>query len=147
MLIPTYLCYKCAKFLLFVSRCAWIKHSKIKTLFLCCLSTSLYDILMYVSVYACTPYSMEQSPAWEANQFAASKEISRILCNPNVHHSIYKCPPTVPILRQLNPVHTATSHFLKIHLNIIFPSTSGSLHWPYPSTAGHTGQTLIYVHQ
>ena len=48
---------------------------------------------------------MEQSPSWEANWFAASQEIPRILWNPKVHYRIHKCPPPVPVLRQLDPVH------------------------------------------
>jgi hypothetical protein len=51
-------------------------------------------------------YSMEQSPSWEDNQFAASQEFPCILWNLNVHYCIHKCLPPVSILSQLNSVHT-----------------------------------------
>jgi hypothetical protein len=60
------------------------------------------------------------------NRFSASQEIPRILWNPKDYYRIYKGPPPVPNFSQIKPVHTPTSHFLKIHLNIFFPSTPGS---------------------
>ena len=67
-------------------------------------------------------YSLQgHSPFWESNRFAASYEIPNILWNP---HS--QVTPSVPILSQLNPVHTPTPHFLQIYLNIILPSKPGS---------------------
>ena len=43
---------------------------------------------------------MVQSPSWEANWFAASQEIPRILWNPKVHYRTHKRPPPGSILGQ-----------------------------------------------
>jgi hypothetical protein len=69
---------------------------------------------------------MEQDPSWETNRFAASQEILHILWNPKAQYRIHKCPPPVPIMSQLDPVHTPTSNLLNISLNIVLPSTPES---------------------
>ena len=43
---------------------------------------------------------MVQSPSWEANWFAASQEIPRILWSPKVHYRTHKRPTPVSILGQ-----------------------------------------------
>ena len=56
-------------------------------------------------------YSIQQSSSWETNQFSASQEIPRILWNLKVHYRFHRCLQPVPILSQLDSVHTPTSHF------------------------------------
>ena len=88
---------------------------------------------------------MQQSLYWEANRFAASPEIPRILWNPKVHSRIHKSPPPVPNLSHINPVHTTTPHFLKIHLILsshlrlglpsgLFPQQNSEYASPIPPT-------------
>ena len=81
--------------------------------------------------------SMVQSPSWEANRFAASQEIPRILWNSKVYYCTHKRPPPVPILGQPNPLHISTSHLLEIHPNIIHASTPRSPQW-FLSSGFHT---------
>jgi len=83
-------------------------------------------IYLFIQSFLLLTYSMVQSP-WEANWFAASQEIPRISRNPNVHYRTHKRPLPVSILGQPNPVHIPTSHLLKIHPNIMHPSTPRSI--------------------
>ena len=87
--------------------------------------------LNWKNTYLLTPWSRVLLE--KLTGFAANQEIPRILWNPKIHYRTHKRPPPVPFLSQLHPVPTTPSQFLKIHLNIILPSTSWSPHWFFPS--------------
>jgi hypothetical protein len=84
---------------------------------------------LYILLSFLLTYSMQKNLSWEANRFSASQEIPLILWNPKFHYHNYKFPLPLLILSQFDSVHTPTSHFLMIHLNIILSSTPGSLRW------------------
>ena len=86
---------------------------------------------------------MEHSTG-ETNRFSASQEIPRNSWNPKIHYCIHKCPPPVPILSQLNPVQTLTSHFLKLHIPRTKSHVPFSLLISYQSISSGPRQVFMF---
>ena len=80
---------------------------------------------------------MQHSPSWEANRFSPNKEFPQILSKPKVHYRIHKILSPILILSQIKLVHAPSSHFLKIHINIILASMPGSSKWSLPLRFPH----------
>jgi hypothetical protein len=70
-------------------------------------------------MYLLTYLLMELSPSWEAANCAATRELPSILWNPEAHYRVHKSPPLVPILSQIDPIHSIPSYLSKIHFNIV----------------------------
>jgi hypothetical protein len=108
-------------------------------------STSLScNGITYLLTYLLT-YSIQQSP-WVANGVSASQEIPRILWIPQVHYPSHKFPPPVPILSQLDPIHTTdpTWYITRIWYDIYLTAVELT---PGGSTTSHIYTQTVHIIQ
>jgi hypothetical protein len=69
----------------------------------------------------------ELSSSWEAANYAATQELPSILRSQKVHYRVHKRPPLVPIVSQIDSVHTIPSYLRSIlilsnHIRLGLPS-------------------------
>jgi hypothetical protein len=58
---------------------------------------------MYLHVINAAVKSMEPRPSWEVISCSGAQEF------PKVHNHVYKSPPLVPVMNQINPGHTTAA--------------------------------------
>jgi hypothetical protein len=84
---------------------------------------------------------MEYSLSWEADSSMGSQEIAHIVWSFKTHYHVHNSLPLVPILRQMNEVHTLPYYYCK---NPSIPvSSKWSLSFMSPPPNRHTHQAKI----
>jgi hypothetical protein len=86
---------------------------------------------------------MGPGSSWGTASRSDTQEFPEILWNLKLNYRVQKIPPLVPILNQINPIHTTPFYFSKINFNIILSPMSGSSYWPFSFLLSHQNPLCI----
>jgi hypothetical protein len=75
----------------------------------------------------------ELGHSWEAANCAATHKLPSILRNPKAHHRVHTSTLLVPMLNQIDPIHTTSSYLSKIYFNFVHPPILGLPGGLFPS--------------
>jgi hypothetical protein len=108
-------------------------------------SNRLWEIIKKKSVYLGTHYTLhvtERQMTAKLPRFTLG--CYRSICiltpwhqNPKVHHRIHNSMPPVPILSQIDPIHSPPANHPKILSDAILPSTPLSSTWSFSFWLSH----------
>jgi len=82
---------------------------------------------------------------WKANSHSPSQEISHPHMEPELQYCVHKSLSLIPILIQMNPVHTTWPYSPMIYLNNTLLTTPRSFEWSLPFSFFMHFSSIPYV--